>query len=129
MNAMQVWADAWMQAKRDESDAVSRRRECEDRMIEAMREAVEINEDGTTTVKPAGYTIKIVSRVTRSVDSEKVQELAAAAGLADHLPALFRWKPELNKAQWDHAAQNIRDALAPAITAKPGRPSFTITKD
>ena len=126
---MQVWADAWMQAKRDESDAVARRRECEDRMIEAMREAVEINEDGTTTVKPAGYTIKIVSRVTRSVDSEKVQELAAAAGLTEHLSALFRWKQELNKAQWDHAAQNIRDALAPAITAKPGRPSFTITKD
>lgn len=129
MNAMQVWADAWLVAKREEAEAVARRRECEDRMIEAMRESVEINEDGTTTVKPSGYTIKIVSRVTRSVDAEKVQELAAAAGLSDHLPALFRWKPELNKSQWDHAAQNIRDALAPAITAKPGRPSFSISKE
>lgn len=129
MNAMQVWADAWLVAKREEAEAVARRRECEDRMVEAMRESVDINEDGTTTVKPSGYTIKIVSRITRSVDAEKVQELAAAAGLSDHLPALFRWKPELNKAQWDHAAQNIRDALAPAITAKPGRPSFSISKE
>ena len=70
-----------------------------------------------------------MGRIDRQVDAELVQELAADAGLTDHLPDLFRWKPELNKAQWDHAAQSIRDALAPAITAKPGRPSYSITKE
>ena len=58
--------------------------------------------------------------------ADKVQELAAEHGLTDHLSTLFRWKPELNMAIWKSSNESITRALAPAITAKPGRPSFTI---
>jgi len=128
MNAMQVWADAWLQAKADEAAAIARRRECEDRMIAAME--LDATKDGTVTVKPAdGYVVKIVQRIDRKVDGEKVQELAAEFGLTEHLSSLFRWKPEINMAAWKAADESITKPLAAAITAKPGRPSFTITKE
>lgn len=121
-------AAMWTSAKLAEAEAVKLRREAEDRMASLI--GVAENAEGTTNAEaPGGYKIKIVARINRVVDSDRVQELAAQHGLSAHLSALFRWKPELNKSQWDHAAQNIRDALAPAITAKPGRPSFTVTKE
>jgi hypothetical protein len=55
-----------------------------------------------------------------------VQELAAEHGLTDHLSTLFRWKPEINMAIWKASDERITRPLAGAITAKPGRPSFTI---
>lgn len=126
--SLEVWADIWITAKQDEAAAVARRREAEDRIASLI--GIATNAEGTTNAEaPGGYKIKIVSRIDRKVDSELVQELAAQHGLTEHLSDLFRWKPELNKAQWDHCAQNIRDALAAAVTSKPGRPSFTITKE
>ena len=66
-------------------------------------------------------------RSDRKVDSAKLQELAAEAGLSDHLPNLFRWKPEINMAVWRATDEAITRPLAGAITVKPGRPSFKIT--
>lgn len=128
MNSLDECAAAWMAAKQAEADAVTLRRQLEDRMASLI--GIAANAEGTTNAQaPGGYKIKVVARIDRKVDSDMVQELAAQHGLTEHLSSLFRWKPELNKAQWDHCAQNIRDALAGAITAKPGRPSFTITKE
>lgn len=118
----------WQIAKRDEANAIMRRRALEDSMLSLI--GIAENAEGTTNAEaPGGYKIKVSARIDRKVDADLVQELAAQHGLTEHLSSLFRWKPELNKAQWDHCAQNIRDALAGAITAKPGRPSFTITKE
>ena len=118
----------WQIAKRDEANAIMRRRALEDSMLSLI--GIAENAGGTTNAEaPGGYKIKVSARIDRKVDADLVQELAAQHGLTEHLSSLFRWKPELNKAQWDHCAQNIRDALAGAITAKPGRPSFTITKE
>lgn len=126
--SLEVWADIWATAKQDEADAIKRRREAEDHMLSLI--GIADNAEGTTNAEaPGGYKIKVVARIDRKVDGDLAQELAAKHGLESHLSALFRWKPELNKSQWDHAAQSIRDALAPAITAKPGRPSFAITKE
>ena len=69
---------------------------------------------------------EVVGRIDRKVDADKVQELAAEHGLTDHLSTLFRWKPEINMAIWKAADESITKPLAAAITAKPGRPSFTI---
>ena len=126
MNAMQVWAEAWQQAKIEEASATIRRRAVEDKMLEAMQ----LDEAGkdTTTVKPAdGIEVKIVRRIDRKVDAEKLQEIAIEHGLMDHLSSLFRWKPEINATAWKLADPAIVRPLADAITAKPGRPSFKIT--
>lgn len=126
MNAMQVWAEAWQQAKMEETAATIRRRAVEDKMLESMQ-LNEVGED-TTTVKPAdGIEVKIIRRIDRKVDADKLQEIAIEHGLMDHLSSLFRWKPEINATAWKQADPAIVRPLADAITAKPGRPSFKIT--
>lgn len=115
----------WIKAKEDEATAVADRRKIEDR-IKSLCGIAE-NLEGTETVAPDHFTIKIVGRIDRKVDSDKLQELAAEHGLSEHLSSLFRWKPDLNMAAWKAADESITKPLAAAITAKPGRASFTIT--
>lgn len=124
MKTMEQMAAEWLQAKEDERVAVEKRRDLED----AMRKAASIRDDveGTETMALEGFKVKVVGRIDRKVDADKVQELAAEHGLSDHLATLFRWKPEINMAVWKAADESITRPLAAAITAKPGRPSFTI---
>src|SRR5699024_11717284 len=84
------------------------------------------NFEGTETAEPEGYTIKITGKINRTVDGDKLQELANEAGLFDHLQRLFKWKPSLNMAAWKNADASITGPLASAITSKSGRPGFTI---
>ena len=119
-------AAMWLAAKDAEREAVEDRRRIEDR-IKSLA-GVSENMEGTETVEPDQFTIKIVGRIDRKVDGDKLQELAAEHGLTEHLSSLFRWKPEINMAVWKAADEAITKPLAAAITAKPGRPSFTITR-
>ena len=122
--SMQELAAQWLEAKEAERKATERRRDFED----AMRALANFSDqtEGTENIKTPAYAIKIVGRIDRKVDADKVQELAAEHGLTDHLSTLFRWKPEINMAIWKATDESITKALAGAITAKPGRPSFTI---
>lgn len=117
-------AQMWLYAKDTETTATADRRAIEDqiRKIASIRDDVE----GTENLALEGFKVKVVSRIDRKVDADKVQELAAEHGLTDHLSTLFRWKPEINMAIWKAADEAITKPLAAAITAKPGRPSFTI---
>ena len=117
-------ATEWLEAKAREASATDDRRSIEDRIKALVR--LNENIEGTETFEADCYVIKAVPRIDRKVNSEKLQELAAEAGLTDHLSSLFRWKPELNVSVWKSTDASITGALAPAITAKPGRASFTI---
>jgi hypothetical protein len=123
-NDMNELATMWLAAKKQEEDATADRRDIEDH-IKKLATIAE-NLEGTETVEPGRFEIKIVGRIDRKVDGDKVQELAAEFGLTDHLAKLFRWKPEINMAIWKAADESITKPLAAAITAKPGRPSFKI---
>jgi hypothetical protein len=114
----------WLAAKEAEREAVEDRRRIEDRIKSLV--GVAENLEGTETVDPGQFAIKIVGRIDRKVDSDKLQEIAAEHGLTEHLSSLFRWKPEINMAVWKAANESITKPLSAAITAKPGRPSFTI---
>ena len=124
MRPMREIAAEWAAEKEVERQAVENRRRLEDEMVKIMN--VVPNLDGTITNEFDGYVIKITGRVDRKVDAEKIQELAAQHGLESHLGTLCRWKPELNITVWKATSPQITSLLAPAITAKPGRPSFTV---
>jgi hypothetical protein len=124
MSADQL-SSAWIEAKEAERMAVERRRVLEDHLALVMELAPDL--DTTVTRKDGAYIIKAVGRLNRKVDSEKLQELAAEAGLTDHLSSLFRWKPEIEMKAWKACDLSITSALSDAITVSPGRPSFTIT--
>lgn len=117
-------AAQWLDAKAREGKATEDRRAIEDQLKNIVNLPDDL--DGTETVERDGYTIKMVGRIDRKVNAEQLQELAAEAGLSDHLSSLFRWKPELNMGIWKNTDASITGALAPAITAKPGRASFAI---
>jgi len=123
-NDMNELAIMWLACKKQEEDATADRRDIEDHIKKLA--AIAENLEGTETVEPGRFEIKIVGRIDRKVDGDKVQELAAEFGLTDHLAKLFRWKPEINMAIWKAADESITKPLAGAITAKPGRPSFKI---
>ncbi len=116
----------WLAAKEAEKEATEDRRKIEDRIRSLVGFAE--NSEGTETVDQDQFTIKIVGRIDRKVDGDKVQELAAEFGLTEHLASLFRWKPEINMSVWKATNEAITKPLAAAITAKPGRPSFNITR-
>lgn len=124
MKTMEQMAAEWLEAKEAERVAIEKRRDLED----TMRKTASIRDDveGTETLALEGFKVKVVGRIDRKVDADKVQELAAEHGLTDHLSKLFRWKPEINMAIWKSTDEAITKPLAAAITAKPGRPSFTI---
>lgn len=119
-------AAEWSAAKEAERAAIEKRRELEDEIASLMKLPDVL--DGTERLDVEGWEIKVVGRIDRKVDTDALQDLAREAGLTDHLPALFRWKAEINAKAWDRAADDITRPLTGAITTKPGRPSFTITK-
>jgi hypothetical protein len=119
-----VIAAEWSAEKEVERIAVENRRRLEDEMRDQL--CVVENLDGVQTTEVGRYVIKITGRIDRKVDADKIQELAAQHGLESHLSTLCRWKPEINLTVWKATDPTITNLLAPAITAKPGRPSFSI---
>ena len=117
----------WLDAKKLEAAAVSERRELEDQM--AAEFAIPKDLDGTIKKELDGYTIRMEGRINKKIDADKLQMLAAEAGISEHLSSLFRWKPEINAKAWGAAADAVTQPLLGAITSTPGRPTFTITKD
>ena len=117
----------WLDAKKLETSAVVLRRDIEDQMVASL--SVPKDLDGTVKKELDGYVVKIEGRINKKIDAEKLQVLAAEAGLSEHLTSLFRWKPEINAKAWGAAADAVTLPLLGAITSTPGRPTFTITKD
>ena len=125
---LETCSQQWLEAKQAEREAVERRRDAENKLLSLI--GIAENHDGTETVETdSGYKLKIVGRMNRKVDGDRVQEIAAEAGLTEHLPSLFRWKPEINMSAWKNADESITTPLLGGITTTPGRASFSITKE
>lgn len=119
-------AKDWLDAKAAEAAAIEKRRIIEDELTKHLRFSDSC--EGTQKLELNGYEVKAVGRINRSVNADMVQELAAEHGLLEHLSELFRWKPEINMKAWQKAGEEITKPLAAAITAKPGRLSYSISK-
>jgi hypothetical protein len=116
---------AWLNAKQTEETAVKVRRDLEDQMVKEFDVAA--NMEGTKNFPtPDGFLVKIVGRMTRKVNAERLQELAAEHGLSDHLASLFKWTPTIVSDQWESADPSITEPLLDAITTTAGRPTFKI---
>ena len=110
---------AWKEAKEREQEAVNARRQLENEILSLA--GISENETG---VKTFG-SLKITCRHNQSVDSDLLQQIAAENDMIEQASQLFRWKAEINKKLWDATAPDIVNVFSPAITVKPGRPSFS----
>jgi hypothetical protein len=117
----------WLEAKEAERVATETRRQIEDKMMSLI--GIPETLDGTENVPVKGYKVKVVGRLNRKIDADKLHELAVENGLEAHLSNLFRWKPEVNAKAWASAETSITKPLLGAITTTPGRPSFSITQE
>lgn len=117
----------WIDAKEAEKAAIDLRRALEDELVVEL--GISKTLDGTQNIEADGYKVKVIGRLDRKVNSDKLQDLAAEHGLTQHLSSLFRWKPEVNASAWKSANPLITAPLQDAITTTNGRPSFTITKE
>lgn len=115
----------WIEAKERERCAIEDRRCLEDMMIKEM--SIDPNIDRALTIDRDGYKVKVTCRVSHSIDSDLLQEIAAEHGLQDHLSNLFRWKPDIDAKAWKSAPEEVTKQFNKAITTKAGRPSFSIT--
>lgn len=119
--------ETWTQCKKTEQMAVETRRRVEDQ----ISEIVELNpqNEGTVVLDVDKFKVKIVNRLTRKVDSDVLQELAAEHGLENVLSSLFRWKADIDMKSWKAAPPEVTSALVPAITTTAGRPSYSISTE
>jgi hypothetical protein len=117
--------EQWLTAKAAEAEATAQRREIEDQLVAQFN--VPSTLDKTANFEADGYKIKVEGRINRRINADLLQEIAAEHDLGAHLSSLFRWKPEINAAAWKAADEAITKPLLDAITATPGRPSFTIS--
>jgi hypothetical protein len=117
----------WLYWKDQENQAKESRQQIED----WLSDQYELNEtgEGTSTFKDSGYTVKVVQRMYRKVDSEKVQQIAEEKGLQDHIPYLFRYKAEIDAKNWKNSGADVTEPFLDAITTTPGRPSFKVTEE
>lgn len=115
----------WVEAKEAEKQAQDKRREIEDKLLSLMGVAPF---EGTYNEEAGEYKIKLTGRFNRKIDSDRLQEIANEKGLSDHLPSLFRWKPDINMTNWKRTDESITNPLLEAITTTPGRPSFSIER-
>ena len=114
----------WLKAKKAEEKAKEKRLEIEASIVDGLRLPLE----GTTTVDGDEYKVKISTKISRTVDADKVVEIATTSGRDDLLRKLFRWKPEINKAIWDAEDDEIKSIFSAAVTAKSAKPSISIEK-
>lgn len=115
----------WIGAKEAERLAIERRREIEDQLVKELH--IDESHEGTETFEREGYVIKVVGKLSRKVNSDMIQEIAAESGMEDFLSSLFRWKPEINMTAWKSTDHKITETFLPAITTTPGRPGFSIS--
>lgn len=114
----------WVLAKEQETNAVNVRRLIEDDLTKAL--GIDPSDEGVKTIPCDGYTFKVTNRLTRKIDADKLQEIAAEHGLTEHLASLFRWKPEIDMRAWKSSNEAVTKPLIQAITTTPGRPSYSI---
>ena len=124
-DALDALSRRWIAAKSREKAAIDERREIEDQISKLIK--LDETEEGTKLLTQNNYKLKITSRMTRKVDGDVLQDIAAEHGLSDHLPTLFRCKPDINMSAWKKADENLTKPLLGAITTVPGRPSYSIT--
>ena len=123
MNIYELVAN-WLTYKEDERASVEQRRAIEDEIAQYYR--INPQDEGTKNFEEGKFKVKIVSKLSRTVDSDKLQEIAAEAGLTDELSRLFKWKADIHTASWKTAPEQVKAVLSEAITTKAGRPTFSI---
>ena len=117
----------WLEAKEYEQQAIEYRRSLEEQMTATL--GIDEVFEGSKTLHEGEYKVVVKRSMTRKVDGDRLQEIAAEHGLEDHLSTLFRWKPDIDAKAWKAADEGVTKVLSGAITTTPGKPTYAVTKE
>lgn len=113
---------ARIQAKRNEDQAVTARREIDKQLAELLRDANK--PEGTVSVKVEGFKVSCVFKLSRAVDSD------ALTKSWDKLPIdvqnAFKWKADVSISALKALDDKAQLSAARFITSKEASPSITI---
>lgn len=124
MNDLQTLTAQWLRAKADEAEANQRRADIELQMVALLpSEAAE----GTVSQAVGDYKVAVSYKVTRKVDSDKLQAIWGDLPEAAH--KAFRWKAEIDTKNYK-ALREFAPAdyarIVPLLETKPSKPSVSI---
>lgn len=113
-------AAAWLQAKADEDAAKTRRYEIEKKIIAA----VPVKDEGTAKTEADGLRISVVTKHTRSVDTEALQ--TAWASLQPTVQKAFNWKADLSMSALKRLDEQETAQALRYVTTKPAKPAVKV---
>jgi hypothetical protein len=122
MQTLQTLSERWQAAKTAERQAAEERRQIEDEMRKALK--LSESEEGTVKQVIGNTVVKATCRINRKIDAERFLMLANSADI--NVQPITRWKAELIMSAWKALPEEHKAILAPAITAEPGRPTFSV---
>lgn len=125
-SAIERAAAALARAKAEESVAQKARLQAESALIALISDPLPT--EGTTHVDAGTYKVTVRTSVSRSVDQDKLREIAASIPEAIG-NRLFRWKADIEMRELRYLQSNepgMYSVLAEAITAKPAKPSVSV---
>ena len=120
-------AERIAELKAAEQAANTARLEAEKQLLARLGE---MDAEGTSKFEAGQYQITVRCSVTRSVDREALDRIAAQIPEAI-AKRLFRWKPELDTKELRYLQANeveLYGVLAQAITIKAAKPSIAIER-
>jgi len=121
MNPLEQLADAWLDAKRVENDAIAKRRAL-DAQIAALMDTSE--PEGTATEKLTGLKVSVTHKLNRKVDIATLQD--AWMALSADVQAAFRWKAEVNTSAMRKLSGADYAAFSRFVTAEPATPTVKV---
>ena len=122
MSDLKNLSEQWLEAKTLEQNAAARRKLIEDQMRKCLK--IADNEEGTVSSVIDKYKVKAACRINRKIDPEQFLMLANDAKI--EVQEFTRWKCELIMSAWKKQPEFVQQVLSRAITAEPGRATFTV---
>jgi len=84
--------------------------------------------NGSKTVNEGDYKVVFTQKLNRTIDADKLKEVAQKHGVSDALGVIFSWKPSLIAKEWKEVNDEYKAIFSQAFTDKLGKMSLKITK-
>jgi hypothetical protein len=98
------------------------------KLVEEIIEDCKIDVDfnGAHTLEKEKYKITFSQKLNRTIDAEKLKDVARENNASDSLNTIFAWKPTVVAKEWEKVNPTFKAIFAQAFTEKYGKVSIKI---
>jgi len=84
--------------------------------------------NGSKTITQGDVKFTLSGKLNRTIDSNKLKDIAKEHNISDCLDVIFSWKPTVVAKEWTGVSDEYKNILAQSFTEKYGKVSLKITK-